>query len=230
MGLISITSLNSCAQRPGPLGEKPIKLDNFDFSTPITDIFPAHYVDTTWGANWYKIPSYTGSVSYSKETCEDYKDNPLWITYTHVSSCNADEYLSIGEWSFCSAYFATTLEGRIFAVGGSAQDITQEDCDKFIAYLSKQYGEPERSTGNFSSNLYKWTLKDRTLTFAMKSTDEHNVLKVEHVYNEDGSLAEIREGKRKNTINGYFFVFDGEWYDRFVATKCSKSGDITYSY
>lgn len=77
MGLISITGLNGCAQRPGPLGEKTIKLDNFDFSTPITDIFPEHYVDTTWGVGWYKILSYMKSILYHKETCKDYEDNPL---------------------------------------------------------------------------------------------------------------------------------------------------------
>lgn len=230
MGLLSTLSLNGCAQRPGPLGEKTIKLDNFDFSTPITDIFPEHFVDTTIGADWYKIPSYMESSLYHKEACKDYEDNPLWVTYKNLSSCNADKYLSMAEYTFCTADIVTTLDGRIFAIGGYEGDITQEDCDNFIAFLSKRYGDPERATGNFSSNLYKWKLKDRTLTFAVKSTDEHNVLKIEKVYNEDGSLADIREGKRRNKLDGYFFVFDGEWYDRFVNTKCSKSGNITYSY
>lgn len=40
MGFISTSCLSGCAQRPDPLGEKTIELDDFDFSTPITDIFP----------------------------------------------------------------------------------------------------------------------------------------------------------------------------------------------
>lgn len=40
MGFISASCLGGCDQRPGPLGEKTIELDDFDFSTPITDIFP----------------------------------------------------------------------------------------------------------------------------------------------------------------------------------------------
>lgn len=34
MGFISTSCLGGCAQRPDPLGEKTIELDDFDFSTP----------------------------------------------------------------------------------------------------------------------------------------------------------------------------------------------------
>lgn len=48
MGFISASCLGGCDQRPGPLGEKTIELDDFDFSTPITDIFPDRYISTEW--------------------------------------------------------------------------------------------------------------------------------------------------------------------------------------
>lgn len=225
---LSASSLGGCAQRPGPLGEKTIKLDNFDFSTPITDIFPERYIDPQWGANWYKIPSINGTVSYCKSVCEDSDDNEVWITYSHSSCCTADEFLSMYGYTFCSAYLVTTLDGHIFAVGGHAHEITQEDRNKFIDLLSKQYGEPEHSTGSFSSSLYKWKQKDRTLTLAVKETDEHNVLKIERNYNEEDDTIEFREGKRRNRVECYFFIFEGEWYDRFVNTYSDASGNILY--
>lgn len=56
MGFISASCLGGCDQRPGPLGEKTIELDDFDFSTPITDIFPDRYISTEWGEDWYQVP------------------------------------------------------------------------------------------------------------------------------------------------------------------------------
>lgn len=71
MGFISTSCLGGCAQRPDPLGEKTIELDDFDFSTPITDIFPDRYISTEWGENWYRIPTpqhrgRRGRISISK--------------------------------------------------------------------------------------------------------------------------------------------------------------------
>ena len=57
MGFISASCLGGCDQRPGPLGEKTIELDDFDFSTPITDIFPDRYISTEWGEDWYQVPT-----------------------------------------------------------------------------------------------------------------------------------------------------------------------------
>ena len=73
-------------------------------------------------------------------------------------------------------------------------------------------------------------MKDRTLTFAIHETDEHNELKLERVYHEEDNTVEIREDKRRNRTEGYFFVFDGEWYDRFVRTQSVAKGDICYTY
>ena len=149
-----------------------------------------------------------------------------------MGSCDADELLSMGGHTFSTANFAVTLDGRrIAAAGGCNRDITKEDCDRFIALLTKRYGEPEQGDGEwFPCRLYKWKLKDRTLTFAIHETDEHNELKLERVYHEEDNTIEIREGKRRNRTEGYFFVFDGEWYDRFVRTQGVAKGDICYTY
>ena len=57
IGFISTSCLGGCAQRSGPLGEKTIKLDDFDFFIPITDIFPDRYISAEWGEDWYQMPS-----------------------------------------------------------------------------------------------------------------------------------------------------------------------------
>ena len=110
MGFISTSCLGGCAQRPDPLGEKTIELD---FSTPITDIFPDRYISTEWGENWYRIPTPStedgeDGYLYQKETCIDFYDNPFWITYSQMGSCDADELLSMGGHTFSTANFAST--------------------------------------------------------------------------------------------------------------------------
>ena len=227
-----ILPLFGCASKPGPLGEGTIKLDDFDFTTSISEIFPERSIDPQYGADWFRIPSLSGINLYHKEECFNFSgDTALWLTYQHQSSCSADEYLSMAGRPFPAANFATTFEGRIFAVGGSISGITQAASDDFIARLSKRYGEPVCTGESFGSRvytLYTWTLKDRTLKYAPIPTDEHNVLKFEHVYNDDGSLADIREGKRRTILQSYFFVIDAEWKDRFLVTDRAVSGDFCY--
>lgn len=204
---------------------------------PLRTFFPDRYISTEWGEDWYQVPTPStkdgeDGYLYQKETCIDFYGNPFWITYSQHGSCDADELLSMGGHTFSTANFAVTLDGRrIAAAGGCNRDITKEDCDRFIALLTKRYGEPEQGDGEwFPCRLYKWKLKDRTLTFAIHETDEHNELKLERVYHEEDNTIEIREGKRRNRTEGYFFVFDGEWYDRFVRTQGVAKGDICYTY
>lgn len=237
MGLISISCFGSCVQKPGPLGERTIKLDVFDFSTPITDIFPDRFISTEWGKDYYRIPTPStedgeDGYLYHKETRIDCFDTaPFWIIYSPLASCDSDKLLSMGGYTFSTANFAVTPDGqRIAAVGGCKRYITQEDCDRFIALLTKCYGEPKRGDGTwFPCHLYIWKLKDRTLTFAIHETDEHNELKLERVYHEEDNTIEIRNGKRRNRTDGYFFVFDGEWYDRFIRTYSVAVGDFCFT-
>ena len=116
MGFISASCLGGCDQRPGPLGEKTIELDDFDFSTPITDIFPDRYISTEWGEDWYQVPTPStkdgeDGYLYQKETCIDFYGNPFWITYSQMGSCDADKLLSMGGHTFSTANFAVTLDG-----------------------------------------------------------------------------------------------------------------------
>ncbi len=84
MGFISASCLGGCDQRPGPLGEKTIELDDFDFSTPITDIFPDRYISTEWGEDWYQVPTPStkdgeDGYLYQKETCIDFYGIPFGL-------------------------------------------------------------------------------------------------------------------------------------------------------
>lgn len=231
-----MSSLLGCTSRPGPLGEGTIKLDDFDFTTSISVIFPDRYLDPEFGDDgWYRVPSVPNTLGdytmYCRDTCFNFsRDKALWVTYRQQSSFSTDEYLSMAGRTFDAANFATTFDGRIFAVGGNISELTQTESEDFIARLSKQYGEPVHTVESFCRDydMYTWTLEDRTLKYAAITTDEHNVLKFEHVYNEDGSLADIRPGKRRNILKGYFFVIEAAWRDRFLITDRAVSGDFVY--
>ena len=220
--------LSACSHKPGPLGEGTIELDDFDFRTPIYDIFPERYVHPDYGADWYLVPR--GKLYHKEICCDRSTDEALWITYTYSSYSQDDEYLSMAGQTFNAANFATTLDGRIFLVSGKIAEITQAASDDFIARLIKRYGEPTHTVASFTRDydLYTWTLEDRTLQYAAVTTDEHNVLKIETEYDKDGSLTGIREGKRRVILKGYFYVIDAAWRDRFFGADYLKRGDFCY--
>lgn len=223
-----------CTSRPGPLGEKTIELDDFDFSTSISDILPERYKKTTeYGNEIYLVPSSElGENIYERDSCRDYStDEVLWIEYRHGMRCWTDEYLSMAGRTFNAANFITTLDGRIFVVSGFIDELTQAENDDFIAQLSKRYGEPEHTAESFfieDYDLYTWTLEDRTLKYAVASTDESNVMKFEIERNEAGELTDIRPGERETHLQGCFFVIDAAWRDRFLAPGHTRTGDFVY--
>ncbi len=232
MILFAGLQLPACASKPGPLGERTIELDDFDFSTSISEILPERYKHPKYD-DCYQVPSAdsgAGENIYSKDTRRDfYTDEFLWVEYKHTSRCWTDEYLSMAGRTFNAASFATTSDGRIFAVGGCIDELTPAENDDFIARLKKRYGEPVHAVESFAKSdfdLYTWTLEDRTLEYAVVTTDESNVLKIELERNEAGELTDIRSGEQTTHLQSYFFVVDAAWKDRF--TSGGRSGDFVY--
>lgn len=228
-------SLSACASEPGPLGEKTIKLDDFDFSTPISEILPERYKNTEYGDDFYQVPSSSGLGwnGYGKETRRALDtDEALWIEYKHGSSTSIDEYLSMAGLICNAANFATTLDGRIFVASGYIDELTQAENDDFIAQLSKRYGEPVHTEESFCSeyDLYTWTLKDRTIKYAVVTTDDSNALILEMERNDAGKLFPTGPGKHEHRTyhQGRIFVIDAAWKDRFLASDHYPSGDFVY--
>ena len=233
--MITSASLMSlgCTSKPGPLGEKTIKLDDFDFSTSISEILPERYKkNTEYGDEIYLVPSVSGENVYERDSCRSYStDEVLWIEYRHGMRSWTDEYLSMAGRTFNAANFATTLDGRIFVVSGFIDELTQAENDDFIAQLSKRYGEPEHTKNSFfieDYDLYTWTLEDRTLKYAVATTDESNAVKFEVERNEAGELTDIRPGERETHLQSYFFVIAAAWKERFLASGHPRSGDFVF--
>ncbi|WP_195461976.1 hypothetical protein [Alistipes sp. D31t1_170403_E11] len=232
MILFAGIQLPACASKPGPLGERTIELDDFDFSTSISEILPECYKDPEYGDDFYLVPSSGfGRKGYGKETYRDLDTNEaLWIEYRWGSVCSTDEYLSMAGRICNAANFATTLDGRIFVASGYIDELTQAENDDFIAQLSKRYGEPVHTEESFCSDydLYTWTLEDRTIKYAVVTTNESNALIIELERNETGDLTDIHPGERRTYLQGRIFVIDAAWRDRFLASDLTRTGDFVY--
>lgn len=221
-----------CTSKPGPLGEKTIELDDFDFSTSISEILPERYKkNTEYGYEIYLVPSVSGENVYERDSCRSYStDEVLWIEYRHGMRSWTDEYLSMAGRICNAANFATTLDGRIFVASGYIDELTQAENDDFIAQLSKRYGEPVHTEESFCSDydLYTWTLEDRTIKYAVVTTNESNALIIELERNETGDLTDIHPGERRTYLQGRIFVIDAAWRDRFLASDLTRTGDFVY--
>lgn len=118
-----------------------------------------------------------------------------------------------------------------FQAGGKINKLTRTESYDFIARLSKYYGEPIHTVEFLyrDYNLYTWTLEDRILKYAVITTDESNVLKIEAEHNEDGDLTDLREGKRGSYLIGYLFLIDTTWTFRpFQAFQVAFKKTIIY--
>lgn len=227
-----LTALIGCSSAPGPLGEQTIDISNFDFATPITTIFPDSCKSEQWGDRWYEIPqtAFYDTNLFVRDSVRSWDtDEILHVEYRQQGMTSADEYLCFEGQLFNSADFMTSPEGRIMLVCGYAQKIPEKDSRALIERITKKYGDPGYERASFCGeyDLYTWTLEDRTVKYAVVSTDESNVLKIEVEHNEQGELTDLREGERETYINGYIYVIDAPWVEK-VLTEGQRSGDFVY--
>lgn len=140
-----------------------------------------------------------------------------------------DEYLSFEGQIFHAANFMTTTEGRIMLVCGYARKIPEKHSRALIERVTQKYGNPDYERASFRReyDLYTWTLEDRTVKYAVVSTDQSNVLKIEKEHNEQGELVGLREGERETYINGYIYVIDSPWVEKILSNK-QGSGNFVY--
>lgn len=228
---ILMLPLISCAAAPGPLGEQTLDITDFDFSTPITTIFPDSYKSKTWGDRWYEIPqtAYYDTNLFVRDSIRSWDtDELLRVDYRQQGLNSQDEYLSFEGQIFHTANFMTTLEGHIMLVCGYAYEISPKASNALIERLTRKYGEPERRPKStiYAYDLYNWILEDRTIRYAAVHTDESNVMKLEAEHNEQGELTGIREGERKPHLKGYIFVIDAPYVETVLTARAK--GDFNY--
>lgn len=195
-----------------PIGQAPLNLLKFDFDTKITDLYPDKYKSEKWD-NYYDIPvgEETRMVQRDTTFLNEFSENQkaVGVDYRQMSSSSGDELALADKQAFSSISVATSIEGKIKAIGAQTSEITNEQAKNFVENLTTEYGKYKKLEGDFMSKftIYEWEAGDRIFRYATIYSDEKNTMKLEI----DKDKGTIKEGERNPHHNGYFFVINKDY-------------------
>lgn len=225
--LISLLFLINCNGQTKPIGKEPVDLENFDFNTKISDLFPNEYKSKEY-KNYYEIPGSIHSQIVEKDTTftNEYSENkkPIGIEYRQQSSTSIDKLAIFENQIFNKVNIATTLDNKIKVINGVADEVTRKQSEDFIKNISKKYGKPKifKSQGNENFTCHEWKTNNRIIRFVTTFDDESGTLKL----NVDEKMQAISAGKKEPHFTNYLFVINQSFKNEVFGKL--KTGDFVY--
>lgn len=218
---------NGQNKKSRPIGDEPVDFENFSFNTTEKDLFPDKNLSKSY-KNFYEIKGFqdTQIVERDSTFSEPYSKTPKHIgwEYLQKSTSSIDTIAIFDEQIFQKICLATTLDGKVKAIGGVSDELTKEQSDDFLKKLTKKYGTPKKLTTSWSENFttYEWTKSDRIIRYVPAFDDENSTLKI--VVDEENKT--FTEGEKEPHFEGYLFIINPELKNETL-TKM-KTGDFVF--
>ncbi len=198
-----------CNAQVKPIGQAPLNLLNFNFETKIKTLYPDQYKSKKWD-NYYDLPVGDKTHLIERDTTfiNEFTENKkaVGLEFRQRSSSNRDTLALVGDVPFSAISIATSLEGKVKAIGAEIDEITDAESKKFIQTLTHKYGSFKKLEGEFMSkfNIFEWQHGDKIFRYSTIFTDEKNTIKLEI----DQEKRTIKNGERNPHHVGYFFVIN----------------------
>lgn len=232
LSLFAVSSLifTSCEGQVKPIGEAPLDLENFSFNTKFADLIPEKYKSKTY-ENVYEIEINTDR----HKTIMFQRDSTFSNQFTKERKAIGLEYRQ-GNWGmddelavFKNQYFqkvnlATTLDGKIKALGCLADELTKTESENLLKMLTAKFGTSKtmKSSWNKKLTIHEWTKKDRIIRYVTSFTNEENTMKIVL----DETKGTIEEGKKEPHYLGYLFIVNAAMKSEIFGKM--NTGDFVY--
>ncbi|MFP3835481.1 hypothetical protein [Chryseobacterium sp. SIMBA_028] len=216
----------SCHGQNKPIGELPLDLENFDFATRISMLFPEKNKSKTY-ENAYELKGdELGSIMFQKDTTYVFSEGrrPLGYEYRQINWSSDASLAVFRQYSFQKVNIATTTDGAIKVINAVAHEITSEENNKLLKLLSLKYGTPKKLKGSWKENLeiFEWIKKDRIIRFVTVYDNEKGTLKIEI----EPAKRSIAEGKKNPHLESYLFIINSALKNEVFGKL--NTGDFVY--
>lgn len=218
----------SCkGQKQGqPIGEGSLNLENFDFNTGISTLFPEKNKTKTYDNAFEIKVNDSETFMFQKDTTFVFSDSrkPIGFEYRQLNWSSRYSLADFQEYSFQKVNIATTMDGKIKIIGAVADGISSTDNNKLLKLLNAKYGAPKKLNGSWKDGLiiFEWTKKDRIIRFITVHDNENSTLKIEI----DPAKAKITEGKKNPHLTSYLFIINPAFKNEVFGKL--NTGDFVY--
>ncbi|MCD9855888.1 hypothetical protein LUD75_14275 [Epilithonimonas sp. JDS] len=225
-----LITFTSCDGQVKPIGEAPLDLEKFSFTTKLSDLIPEKYKSKTY-ENVYEI-EINGD---RRKTIMFQKDSTFSHQFTSERKAIGLEYRQ-GNWGmddrigvFKKQYFqkvnlATTFDGKIKALGCVADELTKSQAENLLKMLTAEFGASKtmKSSWNDKLTIHEWTKKDRIIRYVTSFTNEENTMKIVIDKNE----GTISNGPKEPHYLGYLFIVNAALKSEVLGKM--NTGDFVY--
>lgn len=211
-----------------PIGEEPLSLDEFNFDTKITLLYPDKYLEKNSNDTYTVNEDKNDWVTFRKDSTfiDNYSDNEraIGIEYHQTSWTNINQLALFVNQSFQKINTATTLNGKIKVINPVATDISKEQSEDILRALVNKYGKYEKLKNKWNEkyDMYQWIYKDRIIRYVIQYDDEKNTIKM----TVDQDKNTIEKGKKEHHYIGYIFIINRVLKDEVLGKM--RTGDFVY--
>ncbi|QXP52621.1 hypothetical protein [Cellulophaga sp. HaHa_2_1] len=201
--LLVLIIFMSCKNEVKPIGEGILDLEDFDFDTKVSQLYPERL----------RSKDYTDSY-----VIKGFKDNESLAQV----SVDGSEYLQGGFYSndslakfdnhiFQAVNLVVSADDRIKIINGVASWVNESEVKNMFNLLNEKYGKPKELICSWGNNLklYEWTLSDKIIRFVSTLDDNSNALNLDLITNRNNK--NDKSGEEEPLFSYYFFILNPEF-------------------
>lgn len=225
--LLFTIMVTTCYGQTKPIGEEPLNLENFNFDTKISDLYPEKNKSKDY-IGYYEIKGALRSQLVIKDTTflNEYSENKkaIGIEYRQQSSTSIDTMAVFKNQKFQKINVATTIEGKIKVINAVSEELTGQQSRDLFKKLVTQYGKPKKLKNNWNEKfiLYEWIKNNRIVRLVSAYNDESTTMKL--VIQPKKQI--ISSGEKEPHYVVYLFVINPVLKDEVFGKM--KTGDFVY--
>ncbi|ADV48999.1 hypothetical protein Celal_1697 [Cellulophaga algicola DSM 14237] len=203
----------SCKNQVKPIGEGILDLENFDFDTKVSELYPERL----------KSKEYTDSYivkGYTEESLVRVSGSE----YLQGSKFSLDSIAKFDRHIFQAVNLVATSDNKIKLINGVAHWVSSSEINDLFKLLNDNYGQPKNLICSWKNELvlYEWTLDDRIIRFVSTVDNDSNALNLDLIINKSYTVRE-----EEPVFSYYFYVLNLE-YKKDILEDIYLSGDLVY--
>lgn len=209
----------SCKNQVKPIGEGILDLEDFDFETKVSQLYPERLRSKDYP------DSFVINGTKDNESITQVSTNGK--QYSQGGIFSNDSLARFDNHIFQAVNLYVTPDDKIQIINGVAKWVDESEVQNMFKLLNKKYGEPKELLGNFGGDfkLYEWTLGDKIIRFVSKLDNNSNALNLDLIINKDNKNDKISEEEPQ--FSYYLFIVNPEFKEDMLEDNL-PSGAFVY--
>lgn len=213
-----------CQSQVKPIGEAILDLENFNFNTKISTLYPEKYKSEEY-KNTYIMKGFNSNEIFVTIDSTYIWEKNSSLEYLQGNSSSLDSIAIFGNHIFQKVNAMSADDGKIKIINGVSYWTSKTSADNFLKLLNEKYGKPTKLINGWKNELilYQWEANNRVIRFVSNpNNDIDDFNKQYKLINEN-----FKPTKQEPQFDCYLFIINSA-YKEEVFEQTNFSGDFGF--